>query len=348
MIIPFFRVGTHTDSAGNTTTYTPEELDRRVSLYNDQIERSAHEATIVVGHPKTDAPAFGWVRRLFRQGELVYAEADQVDETFGNLFRAGRYKKVSASWYNTGMLRHIGFLGATPPAIKGLPVATFAEGEETVVEFSAGELGIWRYQWDHLLRILRRFREYLIESKDIETADKIVAPWELEGMEPPPDVIPNDNLFSQLTPERTMPPDPEFQQRLTALEAENAQLKTQIETAAAERARRETEQRRSEFAQFCESEEMRTRITPAIRPIVDGLFELVGTGSHEFEEGEGDTKTKVQKTGVEILKNVLRQLAPQVDFTERAKNGVAPEPQPSEAADRIATAANTMTGRKIS
>ena len=69
------------------------------------------------------------------------------------MVRAGRFKKVSASFYTPDSphnpvpgvyyLRHVGFLGAQPPAVKGLaPVpVNFAEGdtEEGCVSFDFAE-----------------------------------------------------------------------------------------------------------------------------------------------------------------------------------------------------------------
>ena len=61
-----------------------------------------------------------------------------MDEGFAGLLKAGRFKKRSASFYPPGhpsnptpdrpYLRHVGFLGAQPPAVKGL--ADFADAGE--------------------------------------------------------------------------------------------------------------------------------------------------------------------------------------------------------------------------
>ena len=99
----------------------------------------------MVGHPKADAPAYGWVKSLGVQNGVLTADFAQVDEGFADLVKAGRYKKVSASFYpptspnnpkpGVWTLRHVGFLGAQPPAVKGLSAISFAEGE-VYVEFA--------------------------------------------------------------------------------------------------------------------------------------------------------------------------------------------------------------------
>ncbi|MDG6304415.1 peptidase, partial [Glaesserella parasuis] len=59
-------------------------------------------------------------------------------------------------------LRHVGFLGAIPPAVKGLRNPVFAEGEEGVVDFSDWtEATLWR-----------RLRDWIIGKHGQEEADK--------------------------------------------------------------------------------------------------------------------------------------------------------------------------------
>ena len=58
---------------------------------------------------------------------------------------AGAFKKISASFYSPSSpqnpvpgvyyLRHVGFLGAQPPAVKGLRNPAFADGEDGVISF---------------------------------------------------------------------------------------------------------------------------------------------------------------------------------------------------------------------
>ena len=53
----------------------------------------------MVGHPKVDAPAFGWVKSLeFRDGAL-WAMVDGIDPALEAAMKAGKYKKVSAAFY---------------------------------------------------------------------------------------------------------------------------------------------------------------------------------------------------------------------------------------------------------
>jgi hypothetical protein len=132
-LISIFKTGIHTDSQGRTREWGTADLDKIASSYNP----AEHEAPIVIGHPKNNAPAFGWVEGVERKGEILFAKAKQLVPEFVDMVKQGLFKKRSISLYPDGSLRHIGFLGAMPPAVKGLPdVAFTAEEEGTVIEFA--------------------------------------------------------------------------------------------------------------------------------------------------------------------------------------------------------------------
>lgn len=92
----------------------------------------------MIGHPAANAPAFGWVESIKREGDVLFAKAKQLVPEFVAMLKQGLFKKRSISLYPDGTLRHIGFLGAQPPAVKGLADVTFAHDEEdTIIEFAA-------------------------------------------------------------------------------------------------------------------------------------------------------------------------------------------------------------------
>ena len=134
-----FRSGRHTSMDGTVLEINEADLQQTVDAYQPAL----HEAPLVVGHPQHDAPAWGWVAALKLVNGELQALPRQVDPAFADLVRAGRYKKISASFYTPRSannprpgvyyLRHVGFLGAQPPAVKGLPDAAFRENEAGVV-----------------------------------------------------------------------------------------------------------------------------------------------------------------------------------------------------------------------
>lgn len=131
MWIEIFKSGEHRDSSGIIRKFTDDMLDKIVSLYNRKVEESkSYEAPLVKGHPKTDAPAYGWVERLKRRGSLLLAKLKDVSSDIVEEVKKGLFKKVSIALYPDLMLRHVGLLGACSPSVKGLKVVEFADGKE--------------------------------------------------------------------------------------------------------------------------------------------------------------------------------------------------------------------------
>lgn len=137
--IEVFRTGEHTDINGNKFSATSEKLDNIVEVYNRTVKAdSSRIAPLVKGHPKTDSPAFGWVDYLRRIGDKIIAGVNLVPQ-FAEEVKDGLFKKVSISLYDNDMLRHVGFLGAAQPAVKGLKNVEFSSEEDYAsieVEFS--------------------------------------------------------------------------------------------------------------------------------------------------------------------------------------------------------------------
>jgi Fe-S-cluster-containing hydrogenase component 2 len=134
--VEIFKAGRQVDSAGNARDWTEQDLDKIVEQYGS----GNHEAPIVVGHPEHNSPSFGWVESLKRDGKLLLAKFKDVMPEFADLVKAGTYKKRSISLYPDLTLRHIGFLGGMPPAVKGLADIAFADDgkKPMVIEFGAG------------------------------------------------------------------------------------------------------------------------------------------------------------------------------------------------------------------
>lgn len=128
-----FRAGRHTTMAGETLAFSEADLAATAAAYSP----SKHEAPLVIGHPKTDDPAHGWVTGLLAQGANLFAVPRAVDPAFAESVNSRAFPKVSAKFYRPDAannpvpgvwyLRHVGFLGAVPPAIKGLADPSFAE-----------------------------------------------------------------------------------------------------------------------------------------------------------------------------------------------------------------------------
>lgn len=143
--IHFLPIGNHTDGVGTEESYTMDDLLEIKNSYSPDI----FEAPIVLGHTEDlnaiyrndQAPAYGWVKKLGVDNNGLYADAE-LNPAFSDLLEeeVAPYKYISAGIYNkenahsptkgqARYLRHIAFLGAMPPAIKGLPNVAKMYGE---------------------------------------------------------------------------------------------------------------------------------------------------------------------------------------------------------------------------
>lgn len=118
--VEILRTGIHTASSGKDVQIYADDLKDIAAGY----DTTFHEAPVVIGHPENNQPAYGWVKSLKVVGDRLLATLDLVPE-FVEAVRQGLFKKRSASIYSNldgkGMyLRHVGFLGAVPPAVKAL------------------------------------------------------------------------------------------------------------------------------------------------------------------------------------------------------------------------------------
>lgn len=139
--VEIFRTGTHKPMIGPPITFTADDLAKMAASYSE--DRSA--APVVIGHPETDAPAYGWAKALVVENDKLIAEIGDIEPSFAEAVKAKRYMKISASLFTPAdhnnptpgayYLKHIGFLGARAPAVSGLKRVSFSANEEGVLTF---------------------------------------------------------------------------------------------------------------------------------------------------------------------------------------------------------------------
>ncbi|MCH9779721.1 MAG: hypothetical protein K0U36_00355 [Alphaproteobacteria bacterium] len=132
--IEIFRTGTHQPTHGEPLTFYSSDLESVARSYAPD----HHHAPVVVGHPETDSPAYGWVQRVEAVGDRLFAVCEDIAPKLNESVQKGHYKYVSAAFYpplsarnpskTHWYLRHVGLLGATPPAVRGLDPVEFADG----------------------------------------------------------------------------------------------------------------------------------------------------------------------------------------------------------------------------
>lgn len=187
--IQVFKAGRHRSTNGKVFEFSEADVAQIAATYDPALQG----APIVLGHPKSNDPAWGWVKGLTVEAGVLVAQTERVDAAFAEGVEAGRYRYKSASFYTpddeanpkpgSWYLRHVGYLGAVPPAVKGLEAA-FSEEPADLVEFSQAD-GFW------VKDIFRSLRDFLIDKFDLETADRVVPSWSVENVEVTPDRVSN-------------------------------------------------------------------------------------------------------------------------------------------------------------
>ncbi len=120
-------------AAGKAHTFTEEDLKSIAKAYPKQ-----EKAPLVLGHPKTDDPAYGWIDSVSLEGNTLYADVSVAPE-LKEMVAEGRYKHKSVALRPDNSIRHLGILGAAPPGVKGLGELSFGEEDNTFNEFSLKE-----------------------------------------------------------------------------------------------------------------------------------------------------------------------------------------------------------------
>lgn len=315
--IKIFKVGTHTSMQGVAKDYTRDMLATCVAAYNPQ----THEAPLVVGHPKTDDPAMGWVDHLELSDDgYLLAYPKQVPAEFAESVNAGKHNKVSASFYLPDSpanptpgklyLRHVGFLGAQPPAVKGLGTVQFAENEDGVVDFA---------DWGHSLAadLFRKIREWLIDEKGLEDADKIVPNWLVESLREyadrnPAEVAASFTEFAQdiglVLPEPN--PTPAADHAEVTKTAREIELEQQLEQANATLAAQKTAEQQSLASDFAESLVEAGQLPPKLKDKTISLLTAAQQNEQVVNFAEGE------QSFAEGLKALLSELPQIIEFGE--------------------------------
>lgn len=156
-LVEIMRAGTHIAMSGVAVQFSDDDLALAAAAYSPERRR----APLVLGHPSDDVPAFGVVSRLIKAGGKLIADITDIAKGAEELVRAGRYKRISASFLRPThpsnpvpgayYLKHIGLLGAAAPAVKGLESPAFTapgaapplllefSSSNQVADFSSGE-----------------------------------------------------------------------------------------------------------------------------------------------------------------------------------------------------------------
>ncbi|VVE55510.1 peptidase [Pandoraea iniqua] len=178
--IEVFRAGSHTDAKGQHITFSRADLDQMVANH------ALGAAPAVLGHPKHNDPAYAWTSSIKRDGDTLLARFADINPQFAAGVESGAYRNRSVSVFKDPQhgwrVRHVGWLGATPPAIDGLRPVEFADGHECF-EFAAPGVAQLGWGLNSAARLFRGIREWIIGSQGMEVADSVLPNYQVESIE---------------------------------------------------------------------------------------------------------------------------------------------------------------------
>lgn len=309
--IPIFTPGNHTSMAGDDLSFSESDLAATVAAYDPAL----HEAPLVIGHPKHDDPAYGWVKSLNIVADGIEAIPHQVNADFAEMYADGAVKKVSASFYPPNSaanpvpgvyyLRHVAFLGAQPPAIKGLRPAEFAEEADDCITIEF--------------------------SEQSEPAEQVATdPETTSDSKTTPDSKPKQE-------ETTVSPE-----EAAALEAKNKELETQLDKERADRAKADAERNHEKNVAFAENLAAETRIGKDDVPVVAAALDVLQNNA-EVNFGEGDDAKPLHQA----FSDALAAMPTRVEFSEQATKEKAPKDGDQEDSDDSVQYAENMPKESI-
>jgi len=342
-----FKPGRWLTLAGEAIEFGEAELAASAAAYDPKISK----APLVVGHPKTDDPAKGWTVALTANERGLFAAVDKVDPAFAESVRKGEYGTVSAKFYRptdphnpkpgAWYLRHIGFLGAHPPGVKGLDDPEFAEGagaeDDGCVCFQEG---VAFGEWDVMTsaNLWRQLRDWMVSKFGLDEADKVLPNYDVRALElgAQEDINARRSsgasfapaAFGEGDPVPSPSPKPATEKESAVTDQEAAQLREnnaalqrqneELRRASQERAAKQV---RDDNVAFAEGLVKEARIPSGMKDQVAAIgAQLQSTPDVEF--GEGDAKKPMHQ----VFRELLQALPAQVEFGETASRERAAAP----------------------
>ncbi len=305
--IAISRVGKFKDSQGIERELSSDFLKTTIANF------SPSEAPAVIGHPEDNAPAYGWVSGLRLNGDTLEAQFSDTDDAFEEMVKSGRFKKRSASFYLDGTLRHVGFLGARAPAVKGLKEIAFREGEHAfAISFKEGER-MGNQMEDHDVEkvsegVFAKLKDLFKPPIDDPAGEENKANFSEADMK---------KIVAESLAEAKKEISADFTEKLEARQKEIDELKAGRSTDV-------VNARKAEIASFVEAipaekgKHWLKRI--GIADFMESLAEADAADENpaiSFSEGEGDSKTDHKFSRFDWFKNYVNSQKSFVEFGEK-------------------------------
>lgn len=335
--------GTFRDMHGTPVTIGTELMRELADSYDPAL----YAAPVVLGHPQHNHPRFGTVTDPRASADTLEVGLAQLDPDFIAAHRAGHYPQRSLSFWPAGhpdnplptkdraYIRHLGFLGAKPPAIKGLRGADLTDPDS-----EPGVISIALAHPDPLHLEEQTMPE---QTAAEQTAHQ---PPSQPASKPQP-------------PQNPAPPAPGPQ--VADLAEREAKLSTQAAELAAREAQilareqalhsQEAERRRQAVTSFAEGladqAKLRPVDVPRITEILLALDEHASAPALCFAE-TGDDGTLKQQSAGDWLRGHLAAREPLVELGETATSAnAAPQASKGKSDSQIAREARAYRDRQL-
>ena len=304
-----FRAGKQTDSSGHTKEWTEKDLDKIVEKFNQ-----GDDIPATIGHPEEDGPAWGWFKKVYRKGNTLFAELSDVVDEFGTMLKKRMFKKRSIALRPDLSLRHIAFLGAAAPAVKGLEDFAFKQKDE----FSAFDFEIEsddKSMMETMSRVFKSWFTELNKEKEFQSLeDTMSKELEQKIADLTQKVADGEAAFSSFKKE-TEEKEVKFNETIASEKkrADEAEKKIKDSFEAS---------REKEFSDFLDEQIEAGFVLPANKAMfMQTMKTLDGQESMDFAE-DGKTKKVSQ---LDVFKKSICAGGELVSFGEKYKKGSTPE-----------------------
>jgi hypothetical protein len=347
-----FRAGKQTDSAGNTKEWTKKDLDKIVS----QFKELGEDVPATIGHNVKNKPAYGWFKSFYRKGKSLFGEMEDVVDEFGEMLKKKMFKNRSIALRPNLSIRHMAFLGAEPPAIKGMKDFAFSEADEFAeyeFEMSDEKRNAFRIEsaFKSVGRLFQIVRDKKIEKDGLEKANDIIPQWDIDNLKDV-ELIKDDSSFNEPNNQGNQNPNNggntmDFKEQYDAEKAKNEKLTADLETANAkvsenaeykekfeasekkvetletEKATAIAEAKTKEYSEYAESLVKDEKILPSQKDSVVAMQRtLDGQESIDFAEADGSTS---KKTPLDIYKLQIESNSVGTLFGEKFEGEATPQ-----------------------
>ncbi|MFT4098169.1 MAG: hypothetical protein QM651_13705 [Rhodoblastus sp.] len=311
--IEVFRPGTFQPMIGPAVTLTADDLRAIAKTFDPAVGKTP----AVVGHPKTDDPAYGWASEFVYDDKTdrLLAGVGDLEPAFEQAVKDKRYHRISlslfrpdsannpkpGSWYP----KHIGFLGAAAPAVPGLAPVALAADDDQVATFEFGEPAL-----KDVSNLFRKLREWFIAERGQETADNLLPDWTIQWIS---DAADRDRALPFAAPAAIPPKDDKEKPVSKTDDAAFAAREADLAKREAEIKKREDETRRAGDVAFAEGLIAEGRLMPAAKAKTVELLGVLAGLEGEVSFADDDGKT-VKQPAIDAFRDFLKAQPKVVTF----------------------------------